>query len=588
LTTPIDEYRARRGQRQAAVEALERRHIRVGNLRLATAMVFAALGWFAWNGALSPWWMAVPVVVFVALVRHHERVLGERDRFARAAAFYDRGIARLEDRWIGAGATGERFRDPSHPYAEDLDLFGPGGLFELLSACRTRMGEETLARWLLVGAPPEEIRARQEAVEELRPMLDLREDLAVLGAGIEGGVHPDALVRWAEAPRLMPGRAAWIAAGVVSAAVLAAVFLATRTPILAALAVAGAVGLWLRRRVLAVLASVEGALHDLDLLARVLERLERERFVSTELQALRRALDVDGRPPSRRIAGLRRIGELIDSRDNVALRIVGPPVLYSTHLAFAVERWRAASGTHVRKWLDALGEIEALASLGAFAYERPDYPFPDILEGEPRFEGEAVGHPLLAASRCVRNDLRLDGSQRLLIVSGSNMSGKSTLLRTVGVNAALALAGAPVCAARLRLAPMRLGASIRVTDSLHGGTSRFFAEIRRLRMIMDLAAPPGGLLFLLDELLHGTNSHDRRAGAEGVLRGFLDRRAIGLITTHDLALTAITGPMQGLAANVHFEDHLEGGQISFDYRLRDGVVAKSNALELMRSIGLEV
>jgi DNA mismatch repair ATPase MutS len=319
----------------------------------------------------------------------------------------------------------------------------------------------------------------------------------------------------------------------------------------------------------------------------VLERIERVKFTSAGLVALRAALDSHGAPPSHRIARLRRIAELIDSRDNVAMRMIGPPLLYGTHLAFAAEAWRLASGSAVRRWVDAVGEIEALSSLAGYAWERPADPFPSIVPGSAFFEGEALGHPLLPDDRFIRNDVKLGGNLRLLIVSGSNMSGKSTLLRTAGVNAVLALAGAPVRAKSLSLSPLSIGASIRVTDSLQGGTSRFYAEIKRLRQIVDLAAA-GPLLFLLDELLHGTNSHDRRIGAEAVVCGLVERGAIGLITTHDLALTHIAETLGDRAVNVHFEDHIENGQINFDYRLRAGIVTKSNALELMRSVGLDV
>jgi DNA mismatch repair ATPase MutS len=187
----------------------------------------------------------------------------------------------------------------------------------------------------------------------------------------------------------------------------------------------------------------------------------------------------------------------------------------------------------------------------------------------------------------VRNNVSLSAVHHLVVISGSNMSGKSTLLRTVGVNAVLALAGAPVCAARLALTPLHVGASIRVNDSLQGGTSRFYAEITRLRDIVQLCER-GTVLFLLDELLNGTNSHDRGIGAEGVVRGLLRRGAIGFVTTHDLALTAIADSLAPAAANMHFQDHLENGTITFDYRIREGVVRKSNALELMRAVGLEV
>jgi DNA mismatch repair ATPase MutS len=188
----------------------------------------------------------------------------------------------------------------------------------------------------------------------------------------------------------------------------------------------------------------------------------------------------------------------------------------------------------------------------------------------------------------VRNDVVLGGAQQLFIVSGSNMSGKSTLLRTVGINAVLAQAGAPVRARRLRLSPLRVGVSIRILDSLQEGSSRFYAEITRLRQIVDLAGDDRPLLFLLDEILHGTNSHDRRIGAEAVVRGLVDRGALGLVTTHDLALTRMTEGLGARARNVHFEDHLEDGEIRFDYELREGVVEKSNAIALMRAVGLEV
>ena len=270
--------------------------------------------------------------------------------------------------------------------------------------------------------------------------------------------------------------------------------------------------------------------------------------------------------------------ELLDSRENWLMRMVGPPLLYGTQLAFAIEAWRAESGPHVRQWMETVGEFEALSALSGYAYEHPQDPFPEVLGGEACFEVEGLGHPLLPDARCVRNDLKLGGGLRLLVVSGSNMSGKSTLLRTVGVNTVLALAGAPVRARRLRLSPLAVGASIRVQDSLQAGASRFYAEITRLRQIVELAA----------ELLNGTNSHDRQIGAEAVVRGLVERGAVGLVTTHDLALTQIAAAMAPRGVNVHFEDHLEEGRITFDYIMRPGVVQKSNALELMRSVGLQI
>ncbi len=227
-------------------------------------------------------------------------------------------------------------------------------------------------------------------------------------------------------------------------------------------------------------------------------------------------MDVEGRPPSKRIARLNRLIELLDSRDNLVLRVIDPIALWTLHLAFAVEAWRRKSGPHLAQWLAVVGEMESLLSLAGYSYEHPSDPFPEFTDEAPCFEGEALAHPLIPETRGVRNDLRLDGHLRVLLVSGSNMSGKSTLLRTVGTNAILAMAGAPVRAGRLRISPLQVGASIRTLDSLQSGTSRFYAEIMRLRQLIELTKERTPLLFLLDELLHGTNSHDRRIGAEGV------------------------------------------------------------------------
>jgi hypothetical protein len=405
-------------------------------------------------------------------------------------------------------------------------------------------------------------------------------------------VHPEELAAWGEAPPLLESRrdrviAFLIACSTVAAAVLWAA-LGFRDLFFVMIAVDAIFIARFRRVVQRVVEAVEQPAHDLALLAEVLARLERERFTAPRLVELRAALDVEGRPASARIARLNRLLELLDSRDNVVMRIVGPLLLWTEQLAFALEAWRRISGPALRRWLAAVGEIEALCALAAYAWEHPADAYPEFASGMASFDGEELAHPLLDESRVVRNSVRLGADLRVFIVSGSNMSGKSTLLRTVGANVVLAQAGAPVRARRLRLSPLALGASIRIMDSLRGGTSRFYAEITRLHQIMELTAGPLPVLFLLDELLHGTNSHDRRIGGEAIVRGLVDRGAIGLLTTHDLALAHIAEALAPHAANVHFEDHLENGRMSFDYQLHLGVVEKSNALELMRSVGLDV
>ena len=280
--------------------------------------------------------------------------------------------------------------------------------------------------------------------------------------------------------------------------------------------------------------------------------------------------------------------EYLDSRRNLIVRSIGLFVLWTLQCACAVETWREHTGPALRRWLATVGEFEALTSLGSYAYEHPADVFPEFAETSPRFEAEGLAHPLLPDRDAVRNDLRFGDDLRVLVISGPNMAGKSTLVRAVGINAVLAQCGAPVRARRLRLSPLAVGASICVLDSLQGGISRFYAEIRRLKQITDLTQGPLAVLFLLDEFLQGTNSQDRRLGAEAMVRSLVERGAIGLVTTHDLALAQIAEGLGPRAANAHFEDRLEDGKLLFDYRLQPGIVATSNALNLMRSIGLDV
>jgi DNA mismatch repair ATPase MutS len=238
--------------------------------------------------------------------------------------------------------------------------------------------------------------------------------------------------------------------------------------------------------------------------------------------------------------------------------------------------------------LKGVGEIEALLSLSGYSYEHPADPFPEFLEGPPCFNAEQLGHPLIPAAKCVRNDLGVCDETKVLLISGSNMSGKSTLMRAVGINTVLAMAGAPVRAQNLQLTPLQIGASILINDSLQEGSSRFYAEITRLRHICDLAEKHPPVLFLLDELLQGTNSKDRLIGAEGIVRALLASGAIGLISTHDLALTNIGQEQDHRLRNVHLQDEIQEGQMTFDFKLHDGVVTKSNGIELMRLIGLKI
>jgi hypothetical protein len=588
------EYARRLLDRRATLERQGWLERRIADVRLNVFALGLVLLWFAfWFRSIHWWWSLVPIAGFVLLIVVHEGVKRATRRASRAAEYYTRGLKRIDGDWPDTGVSGERFLDVEHPYAADLDLFGKGSLFERLCTARTRAGEESLAAWLLAPAEPPTIRARQEAVEELQPGLDLREDLELLGVEVREGIDPEALAAWGKEPAVYRSRVpAVVAATLAALAIVGVVCWATTElgtlPLFSVIFLEIGFVLRVKARDHRVLGAIERRTHDLVLLAELLSRLERESFRSPALARLRQSLETEGEPASRRIARLARLLNLLDAKDNQLFAPLAALLLWTTRFAMAIDAWRVRNGPEIAGWLAAVGEFEALCSLAAYAFENPADPFPTIEEHETTFDAEDVGHPLIPARERIRNDLRVGGELRVLLVSGSNMSGKSTLLRTVGTNTVLALAGAPVCARRLRVSVLALGATLRIQDSLQAGKSRFYAEITRVRLLVDLSRGPRPLLFLLDEIFHGTNSHDRSVGAEAVVRGLIDRGAIGLVTTHDLALAEFADRLAPRAANVHFEDQLVEGSMRFDFRMRPGVVRHSNALALMRAVGLDV
>ena len=607
MPDPHAEYSKRLATYLEIVASKNRLHIRVGNLKLAIVAAGVVLAWFCFHKELLPsYWLLLPIGLYVVFAMLHEQVLRARARAETAAAFYRKGIARIEDRWAGTGQTGERFRDEKHVYADDLDLFGRGSLFELLSTARLPMGESWLAKWLLAPSPKAAILERQNLVVELREKLDLHRDLAVTGEELRARLNPESLIGWAESAPALPGRA-WRALTVLLALAATAAFIyytvtQVAWPILAVLIVEILVRRWLHRRAKAVIEGIACNAEGLVLFAEILQRFEQEPFTSPRLQGFAADLKRGGEPASHSIRKLARIVYWIDAHHSLLAHLVELPLLYTAQVAFAAESWRHRCGGKVRAWVDIAGEMEALVSLATYSFEHPQDPFPQFVDSQASpafFEGQELGHLLIPAAKCIRNSVWLDDNTRVLLVSGSNMSGKSTLLRAVGINTVMAMAGAPVRAKSLRLTPLQIGTRIRSTDSLQEGRSTFYTEILHIRRVFDLAglhlarvnqqdngAPP--LLFLFDELLEGTNSKDRRIGAESLLRHLLERHAIGIVTTHDLALTEITAALGNVLRNMHFEDQVVAGEMRFDYKLRDGVVMKSNAIELMRLIGLEM
>jgi len=590
IMDPGKEYEARLAQWSRRVDRYELWHRRTGNLRLlfAAALVLVAV---LLRNTVAVGWLFTGVFAGLFLSGMvHDRILERRDTARRLAGFYTGGLDRLGYRWAGKGSPGTEFLDKQHPYAADLDLFGTGSLFEFVNTAQTRAGRTQLAEWLLNGAAQGDIAARQKAVAEMRGKLDLREELAVRAGDPQTQIDTDALMSWAAKPRCLTGMAARLGVFCLPLVTWSLYLMGEGQLCLLALAGQCGVALLYMGRTTRTLAAMKLPARDLRWLSDLLGRLEGECFQEARLQELQGKWKRDEVGASASLRRLARLADWVDARNNFAFELIGKFFMLGTQFGFALEGWRARHGPGIEAWLKALGEMEALSSLAGYAFEHPADVFPELAvnSNSPLIQAQGLAHPLIAESRAVRNDIVLDANQPLQVISGSNMSGKSTWLRALGANLVLARAGAPVRARQFRMTPLQIGASIRTVDSLQEGVSRFYAEITRLRQILQLTGQGGRVVFLIDEMLSGTNSHDRRIGAAGVVKALVERGAVGLVTTHDLALTQIVEEVKPPGANFHFEDQLVNGKLSFDYRLQPGVVKKSNALDLMRSIGLEV
>ncbi len=592
MSDPRQEYGRRLSSLADQARALQRTSGRISAARGGAFIGMSVLaGLVVWGPLTSYIWAVILSVVFLGLVVIHERVGARERRVSRLQAHYESGLARLDHGWMGTGPEGLDYFPFDHPYAYDLDLAGPASLFQLLNRARTGDGERTLAAWLSSSAAPVQLQERQTAVRELGGALEQRERLALAGRKGSIRLHGERLDQWAAVPH-PSGLPLLRAVTAVLAAAMVLTFWGwwfsgwTPWPFAGFMGASYLWTQWISRFTAPALAKIESPARELATLAKLMPVLEDGKFESKLLIELNARVTGD-RSASKSVSALGRRVEMLDWARNDVFAPFAALLLWRSQVALALEAWRRAHGEHVAGWLLALGEFEALHSLASHHFEHPDDVFAQVEEGRTFVDAKGIAHPLLPEASEVRNDLKLGGDESLLwIVSGSNMSGKSTMLRSLGCNTVLALAGAPVRAERFVLSPLQVAASIQAHDSLAEGASRFRAELTRLRAVFELTDRELPVLFLLDEIFHGTHSHDRRIGAQALLKRLLKRGAIGLVTTHDLALTELPEELAAKGRNVHFADQMQDGVMTFDYRVRDGVVQRSNALALMRAEGL--
>ena len=617
------EYAERRDRFGRESEALARRSRAVSYARLLIALAIA----IAVTGVLTAPALrqtlliagVVLVLLFVGLIRLHDGI-ESRVRWREVLRrLNDEGLHRVRREWDALAAPPRIDLPDGHPYAADLHLFGRVSLVQLVGPMGSPFGVDTLRRWLLAPADPPDIVERQAAVAALAPLLDFRDGLAAHGRlGPTGTLlGAERLLAWAEDAPWLSIRPAvvWSARAltVLSVAVVLAVSLGLAGPGWLLVPVS-ANGLMLSRvgsRVRATLARVVSSETTFRQYASLLEHVERVPMGVPLLRSVAAALRTGDGTASHAMRRLWRLADLAQARYSPMLHLpLQLLLLWDLHVLHALERWQRTSGRHARPWLERLGEVEALSALAALHYDNPGWVFPEIVPGALSLEAEAIAHPLLADEIRVANDVAVGPPGTFLMVTGSNMSGKSTLLRAIGVNVVLAQAGAPVCAARLSMPPVALETNMRAEDSLERGLSRFMAELQRLKEIVDAAkddrrrpsvrgptedaagdrGPRRVLLYLIDEMLQGTNSAERQVAARRILHHLLERGAIGAVTSHDLSL-AEPEELAGAAKLVHFTESFadtpEGPQMTFDYKLRPGLATSVNALRLMEMVGLK-
>ena len=578
---------------------------RVANLRLVAFVgAAAAAAWAIWGQGSLGWPLAALLLLaFIGLAIYHARLGRERARHATMQAVQRDAIARIERRWADLPTPWQPPVPPDHPYAFDLDIVGRASLLQLLNTTATRMGRETLSDWLLSASPLPEAHSRQGAVAELAPQLDLRQDLEHRGrAAANDEADPAPFLAWAEGPDSLSRQAwlrwyAWL--GPAALVILAAASYLGLTPyplwaipLLLNLAVGATAG----RNAYHTISAVAADHRAIAAYAGQLELLTAAPFTDPLLQRLHATFgEREGAAP----AMLRRLGRITSMAIPPSSMLYLPIqalTLWDVHVVFALERWKHQAGSQVRAWLDVLGTFEALSALAGLRYDNPAWIFPHLAETDDRLAARQIGHPLLREDVRVQNDVTLGPPGTFLLVTGSNMSGKSTLLRSIGVNTVLAQAGGAVCADALSLPPVAIWTSVRVQDSLERGVSFFLAELQRLKLVVDAATQANQsddprVLYLLDEILQGTNTAERSVAARQIIAYLVQQGAIGAVSTHDLAL-ADDPRLEPIAHTVHFTDTVGEGPdtppMSFDYRLRPGVATTTNALRLMRLIGLDL
>lgn len=594
--TATYQHIAEEGQRK--LNKVQNKIYRIGTLRLllfvagvAGIIYFWSAGWIVLTGVI-----AVTLLPFILLIKYHNRLFHWKDYLEKKIEINEQELAALNYD-TSTFEDGAEFIDPAHLYSFDLDVFGPHSLFQYINRTCTQLGKNLLATWLGTHLEKKtDIEARQEAVRELAPLLEFRQEFRILGLLHKGkAADEDELKAWAKSPsifrkslffRMLP----WLVGG--ANAVCIALAIADIIPA----SVCGAV--WVcfvfasfsfTGRITKMQAVYGKKLQILATYANLLRLIENQPVKSHVLNEVKTWIGGEKQTASHSIQRLSKLMDELDQRNNAFMyAILNGLFFWEIRQIMRIEGWKEQYASELPRWLTAIAHMDALCSLATLAYNHPDYSYPVIATRSFCLRAEDMGHPLMNRDKCVRNDIDIEKRPFFIIITGANMAGKSTYLRTVGINYLLACIGAPTCTRQMELYPARLITSLRTSDSLTDNESYFFAELKRLKLIIDKLQAGEELFIILDEILKGTNSTDKQKGSLALIKQFMTLQANGIIATHDLMLGTLTEIFPTDIRNYRFEADITDNELTFSYRLREGVAQNMNACFLMKKMGIAV
>lgn len=592
---PENHYTERLSLTAGQLQQVKKQIFRISMLRLALFIAgIAGLYFFFNQTTLLIICICLTFLPLFILVKIHNRFFIRKEWLETQARIIQEELQALSGDY-SSFEDGKEYVNPEHPYSFDLDIFGRRSLFQSINRTCTFFGKVRLAEWLQNHLHEKtSIEKRQEMIREISEHTLFREQFRVAGL-VHHGQSSDAekIQAWSQSPAQYL-HAGWVKAFIWGVPVINSLLLITSLAGWTSFSWLGlSFGIFLVlsfgiiKRATYIQETYGKQLKSLNGYARLIALAKAENWKSAGMQELMERFNLNGQSPIQALQQLSKELDRLDLRNNQFLYVLlEGSIFFQLQEIVRIERWKARYGQHISKWLETVGELDALCSLGTFAYNHPQYTYPELTEKPFCFLATQMGHPLMPASQCVKNDATIPSRPFFLIITGANMAGKSTYLRTIGVNYLLACIGAPVCCERLKLYPNQLITSLRTSDSLSDNESYFFAELKRLKRIIDLLNQGQQLFIILDEILKGTNSMDKQKGSFDLIRQFMQLKANGIIATHDLLLGSLIKQFPEEIRNYCFEADIKENELTFSYKLREGVAQNMNACFLMKKMGI--